>query len=209
MKVLLGMSGGIDSSAAAILLKNMGYSVIGLILRLFDHKMNKYYNASLEKNIQDAKNFSEMIGIKHHVVDVKKEFNETVINYFTFEYLLGHTSFPCIICNEKIKWPVLYQKMKDFNCDFLATGHYVNKIEVDGKYYIIKGEDEDKDQSFFLWPISQQILKKTIFPLGNYMKSEIKIILTEPVDSVAPGQAAAFYRNNKLLGGGFIVEAEN
>src|SRR3989304_5987100 len=178
MKVLLGMSGGVDSSAAAILLKEKGYEVIGISLKFWDNSTHKnYIDKSLEKNIRDAEAIAKIIGIKHYIVDLRATYKNVVVNYFVGDYLKGRTPFPCIICNREMKWPALHSKMREFGCDAIATGHYVNILQENNHYYITKGIDENKDQSFFLWPLSQEILKNAIFPLGTWRKTDVKTLV--------------------------------
>jgi tRNA-specific 2-thiouridylase len=175
MRVLLGMSGGIDSSVAAILLQEKGYEVIGMTLRVWSENDN-INNKSIPAYIVEAQDLAKRLNIEHYVVDVREEFYNSVISYFKKEYLKGRTPNPCAKCNIIIKWHFLNEYAIKTNCDYIATGHYVNKITIDKFHYITKGVDEDKDQSFFLWGLSQEILEKAIFPLGNYTKQDVKDI---------------------------------
>ncbi len=162
------MSGGIDSSVAAGILKQQGYEVIGVTL-LFYHTGTDY-----PAYVDEAKQLAQQLGIEHHVLDVRKAFADTVVRYFTDEYLAGRTPSPCILCNEKVKWKYLLEKADDFNCQYVATGHYINIVNENGTYYIYKGVDTVKDQSYFLWNLDQDILARTLTPLGNYTKQQIK-----------------------------------
>lgn len=178
MRILVGMSGGIDSSAAAILLKEQGHDVVGVSFNFYDGSAdNDFFDINHKKSIVEATGFAGKIGITHHIVDVKNEFKDIVINYFIKEYLHGRTPFPCIICNNQVKWPYLIAKAEELHCDYIATGHYVNIEKEDEKFYITKGFDEEKDQSFFLWGLGQDILKKVLFPLGKLNKQKARDIV--------------------------------
>lgn len=180
-RVVVGMSGGIDSSVAACLLKEEGYEVIGINLKLFSQENNegfaKYGSGCCGvQGIEDARNVAQKIGIPFYVLNCEKEFENKVINYFCEEYLNGRTPNPCIICNEKIKFGILLEISKSLNADYIATGHYA-RIEYDDltkRYILKKGKDEEKDQSYFLFSISQDQLSHIIFRLGEYRKAEIR-----------------------------------
>lgn len=167
--VLLGMSGGIDSTVAAILLKNKGYKVVGCTLKMF--KTND--KTKTERNI---KFLTERLGIEHITLDISKKFNTTVIKYFCNEYVNGRTPFPCAVCNPQIKFKYLYDLVKRKNYKYIATGHYaINKL-YNNNYYIHQGLDKNKDQSFFLWGLNRDVLKSIIFPLGNLLKENVREI---------------------------------
>lgn len=180
-KVLLGMSGGVDSSVSAILLKKQGYEVIGATMKLWtgDTKIDKEKN---EKTIKDVKAVCDKLGIKHYVFDAQKEFEECVINNFVSQYQNAETPNPCIECNKYIKFGYFYNKAKELNCDYIATGHYA-RIEYSKKYnqYILrKSKEEKKDQSYFLYTIPKERLGSIIFPLQDYnSKEEIRLIAKE------------------------------
>ncbi|NOR74777.1 MAG: tRNA 2-thiouridine(34) synthase MnmA [Draconibacterium sp.] len=168
VRVLLGMSGGIDSSVAAILLQDQGYEVVGITF---------LFGGSPEQNnsiSHDAKNLAEKLNIKHFVVDLQQVFRSTVISYFKSEYLAGRTPFPCAYCNPKIKFKYLNIYAEKEKCEFISTGHYVQTKFYNGKNFIYQGVDEDKDQSFFLWGLSQKVIQKLIFPLGDYDKQTVR-----------------------------------
>ena len=170
------MSGGVDSSVAAILLKNKKYEVIGITLRIWSENDNINNNSYTPTYITEAQSLAKSLNIKHIVLDIREEFYNTIISYFKEEYLKGKTPNPCTKCNTIIKWKILNDYALKIKCNKIAMGHYVNKIKIKDKYYITQGIDNDKDQSFFLWGLSQDILKKTIFPLGNLTKQQVKDI---------------------------------
>ena len=163
MKVVVGISGGVDSAVSAKLLKNDGYDVLGITMVLFDDEK------SLQM-INDAKKVCEEVGIKHLVLDLKKEFQNIVINNFIESYKNGKTPNPCVLCNKYLKFGLLYEKAKELGYDYIATGHYVDII--DNNLCIC---DNNKDQSYFLYGINKDILSKIIFPLRKFNnKDEIR-----------------------------------
>uniref|UniRef100_UPI003217EC95 tRNA 2-thiouridine(34) synthase MnmA n=1 Tax=uncultured Draconibacterium sp. TaxID=1573823 RepID=UPI003217EC95 len=167
-RVLLGMSGGIDSSVSAMLLQDQGYEVVGITF-LFSgtDKQNHHF-------LHDAKELAERLKIKHITVDLRIEFEKIVINYFIEEYSKGYTPFPCAYCNPILKFKYLNEYAEKENCDFIATGHYVKTGFYKGKKYLFQGMDPEKDQSFFLWGLERKVIDKLIFPLGKYEKTEIR-----------------------------------
>lgn len=180
-RVLLGMSGGVDSSVSAILLKRQGYEVIGATMKLWCGA-NKEEKEKNEKSIQDAKRVCEKLEIEHYVFDAQNEFKKYVINDFVEEYKNAKTPNPCIECNKKIKFGYFFDKAEELNCDYVATGHYA-RIEYSEKYnqYVLKkSKEERKDQSYFLYTIPKEKLSKIIFPLQDYTsKEEIRKIAQE------------------------------
>jgi tRNA-specific 2-thiouridylase len=167
-RVLLGMSGGIDSSVSAMLLQEQGYEVVGITF-LFGEMVEVNETFS-----RDAKALADKLGIKHLTINLQKEFKNTVIKYFVDEYLNGRTPFPCAYCNPKVKFYYLEEYAKKENCAFIATGHYAQIKEYKGKKYIYQGVDPEKDQSFFIWGLSENLIQKLIFPLGGFEKTEIR-----------------------------------
>ena len=171
MRVLLGMSGGLDSTISALLLKEAGHTVVGLTLRTW-HRAP----IAMDQNIEKAQSIAQQIGVDHHIADIRDTFKQVVVDYFCKEYLDGRTPNPCNRCNPKIKWPVLLDKAKELNCNHIATGHYVRKQLHNDQWYIKKGADPSKDQSYFLWNLNQEILQKALFPLGNLTKKQVREI---------------------------------
>lgn len=175
-KVVLGMSGGTDSSVAAMLLKEEGYEVIGVSLWFFTSNHSYDKNDSVPDFIKDAQDLAKRLEIPHHVIDARQEFRDSIIQFFLDEYLAGRTPSPCIQCNPRLKWKLLLDKAKQLGCDSIATGHYIQILEENSVRYIHKGKDPAKDQSYFLWNLNQEILSRTITPLGKYTKSEVREI---------------------------------
>jgi len=174
-KVLLAMSGGTDSSVSAMLLKKEGFEVIGIHFSFFDSSWAQVeVMEQQERSIINVQELCKSLNIQYVEVNAAKEFYDTIITYFVSEFYEGRTPFPCAICNPELKWKLLYDKSIELNCDYIATGHYVKVIENNGLHYISPGIDPEKDQSFFLWGLNQEILKKTIFPLGDMKKIEVR-----------------------------------
>lgn len=172
MKVVLGMSGGTDSSVAAILLQEAGYEVIGVTFRFYE------YGGSTEY-LEDAAALAHRLGIEHIVIDARTLFRKQIIRYFIDEYMAGHTPVPCTLCNNYLKWPLLARLADERGIYAIATGHYVQKVFIDGLYYVTGGVDADKDQSFFLWGLKQEILSRMTLPLGAYTKEQVRTIAAQ------------------------------
>lgn len=171
-RVLLGMSGGTDSSVAALLLQEAGYEVTGITFRFYE------LNGSTEY-LEDARALADRLGIEHLIYDARRLFQSTIIDYFVSEYLHGRTPVPCTLCNNYLKWPLLKQVADERSIYHLATGHYVNKRLIGDHYHITCGRDRDKDQSFFLWGLPQEILRRMLLPMGDTTKVEVRQLAAE------------------------------
>ncbi len=178
-RILVAMSGGVDSSVASVMLHEQGYEVIGLTMKTWDYATaggsSKETGCCSLDSINDARSLAVGYGFPHYILDIREEFGDFVIDNFVDEYLAGRTPNPCVLCNTYIKWEALLKRADKLDCEFIATGHYANiRIQDSGRYVISKGKDEHKDQSYVLWGVSQENLARTKFPLGSFAKTEIK-----------------------------------
>ena len=171
-RVLLGMSGGTDSSVAALLLQDAGYEVVGVTFRFYEKDGSTEY-------LDDAHELCHRLGIQHIVSDERERFKSVIIDYFVREYMAGHTPVPCTLCNNRLKWPLLRQLADEMGIYYLSTGHYVQKRRIDGFWHIVNGVDEDKNQSFFLWGLPQDILERIVLPMGGLTKQRVREIAEE------------------------------
>lgn len=171
-RVLLGMSGGTDSSVAALLLQDAGCEVVGVTFRFYEKDGSTEY-------LEDARDLCSRLGIQHIISDQRELFKSTIIDYFVSEYMAGHTPVPCTLCNNYLKWPLLRQIADEMGIYYLATGHYVQKQKIDGFWHITNGVDEDKNQSFFLWGLLQDILERMVLPMGGLTKQRVREIAEE------------------------------
>ncbi len=182
-RVLVAMSGGIDSSVAAVMLHEQGYEVVGMTMKTWDYASaggsKKETGCCSLDSINDARNIAVSLGFPHYIIDIREEFGDYVINHFTDEYIAGRTPNPCVLCNTHIKWDSLLRRADKLGCDFIATGHYAKIRNENDRFVISKGLDENKDQSYALWGISQASLSRTIFPLGDLRKTEIRVMAVE------------------------------
>lgn len=172
------MSGGIDSSVAAMLLHEQGYEVIGITMKTWDYSSSggtrKTTGCCSLDDINDARILAVNMGFHHIILDIREEFGDFIIDNFVDEYLAGRTPNPCVLCNTHIKWDALLKRADQLGCDFIATGHYAQLRNENGRYIISKGKDENKDQSYVLWGLSQESLARTLFPLGGFDKPAIR-----------------------------------
>jgi tRNA-specific 2-thiouridylase len=166
-RVLLGMSGGTDSSVAAMRLLEAGYEVIGVTFRFYE------LNGSTEY-LEDARNLAERLGIRHVTYDAREIFARQIIEYFVQEYLAGRTPVPCTLCNNYLKWPLLAKIADEMGIFYIATGHYARNIRLNETVYITHAADLDKDQTFFLWGLKQDILNRMLLPMGDITKVEAR-----------------------------------
>ncbi len=178
-RILVAMSGGVDSSVASVMLHEQGYEVIGLTMKTWDYASaggsSKETGCCSLDSINDARSLAVAYGFPHYILDIRDEFGDFVIDNFVDEYLAGRTPNPCVLCNTHIKWEALLKRADKLDCEFIATGHYANiRLQDNGRYVISKGKDEHKDQSYVLWGVSQENLARTKFPLGSFAKSEIR-----------------------------------
>lgn len=178
-RVLVAMSGGVDSSVAAVMLHEQGYEVIGITMKTWDYASSggssKETGCCSLDSINDARALAVGYGFPHYILDIRDEFGDFVIDNFVDEYIAGRTPNPCVLCNTHIKWSALMKRADKLDCEFIATGHYANiRIHDNGRHVISKGLDENKDQSYVLWGVSQENLARTQFPLGNFTKNEIR-----------------------------------
>ncbi len=178
-KVLVAMSGGIDSTVAALMLHKEGYEVVGITMKTWDYTASgggkKETGCCNLDSFNDARMAAVQHGFPHFILDIREEFGSFVVENFVEEYLAGRTPNPCVLCNTHIKWRALLKRADALGCDFIATGHYAQIHQhTNGRYFIRKGVDATKDQSYVLWGLEQDLLSRTLLPLGTYQKSEIR-----------------------------------
>lgn len=203
-RVLIGMSGGIDSTVAAILLLEQGYELVGATFRTFDSIKDsciaKEKGCCSVESIMEAQHMAATLGFEHHILDFRDTFREHVIANFVSEYACGRTPNPCVLCNSHIKWGKLMQAAEQYGCDMIATGHYAQIAEHRGHTYLKNAVDTHKDQTYFLWMLTEENLRHTLFPLGGLTKTEVRQIALEhgfeQLSKKAESQEICFVPNN-------------
>ena len=183
------MSGGVDSSVAAFLLQQASYEVVGVTLKMWSYEKTYHGKTGTHSDcdfITDAQNLAKKLGIEHHVVDIQEKFEKTIIQYFVDEYFAGRTPNPCVLCNPTMKLGTLFHCAVKLGCEKVATGHYLQLNNENGRYFVSRGKDITKDQSYVLWKMSQAQLSRCIFPLGEFTKEEVKALaLSYGIASIA------------------------
>ena len=183
-KVLVAMSGGVDSAVALLKIIEMGYDAIGVTMKLWEYNnvggnVLKENNCCAIESINNAKLVCERLGVPHYTIDFTKDFEEKVINNFVDEYLSGRTPNPCVRCNSYVKWDTFINQADKLGAKYIATGHYANIKKNNNQYKITRGKDKGKDQSYVLWGIPMETLSRTILPLGNLRKREVRQIAAD------------------------------
>ena len=221
MRVLIAMSGGIDSAVAAMLLLEQGHDLVGITFRTFDSInescLSREKGCCSVESIMEAKHLAQTLGFPHHIVDFRETFRRHVIANFVDEYAHGRTPNPCVLCNSHIKWGELLKAADEYQCDCIATGHYARIAEHRGHQYLRNAVDTRKDQTYFLWMLTEDNLRRTLFPLGGLTKTEVRQIALqkgfERLSRKTESQEICFVPNNDyrtfLAGQGVQVAAGN
>lgn len=177
-RVVVGMSGGVDSSVTALLLKEQGYEVIGIFMKNWDDT-DEFGHCTAEDDAEDVRRVCEQIGIPYYTVNFEKQYYDKVFAYFLDEYRHGRTPNPDVLCNREIKFGEFLQTALDLGAQYVATGHYARVIEQDGQFQLLRGVDSNKDQTYFLNALSQEQLSRAMFPIGHLPKPEVRRIALE------------------------------
>jgi tRNA-specific 2-thiouridylase len=173
------MSGGVDSSVAAFLLQQAGYEVVGITLKMWSYEKTYHGKAGAISDsdfIADAQALAKALHIEHHIVDIQDNFAQTIIQDFVDEYFAGRTPNPCVLCNPTMKFGTLFHYANQLDCEKVATGHYLGLKNENGRFFVSRGKDLTKDQSYVLWKMSQEQLSRCLFPLGAFTKEEVKTL---------------------------------
>lgn len=177
-RVVIGMSGGVDSSVAALLLKQQGYDVIGIFMKNWDDT-DELGRCTAEEDFEDVRHVCDQIGIPYYTVNFEKEYWDKVFTYFLDEYRRGRTPNPDVMCNKEIKFKAFLDRALQLGADYLATGHYAQVAYNDGEYHLLRGADSNKDQTYFLNALGQNQLSRAVFPIGHLPKAEVRKIALE------------------------------
>ena len=224
-KVAVGLSGGVDSSIAAALLKEKGNDVVGITMQTFDASMpvagsvkHACYGPGEEEDVKAAAGICSKLGIPFQVIDLREEFRDHVIEYFRGEYLAGRTPNPCVVCNHRLKFGFLLKKAKEAGVDFkyFATGHYARIEETGERFFLKKAADISKDQTYFLYRLTPEQLAKTLFPIGDYTKQQVREIAhslgletadrSESQDFIDGGDYSIFFKEEEVNEGDIVDE---
>jgi len=227
-KIAVGLSGGVDSSVAAALLHEQGHEVIGIIMEIFDGSVgvkesarHACYGPGEKGDVEAAASVCHTFGIPFHVIDLKKEYRSHVLEYFRGEYLAGRTPNPCIVCNQRLKFGFLLEKAKKAGLEFdmFATGHYAQIIKFGERYLLKKAFNLSKDQTYFLYALTQKQISQTIFPLGGYTKQQVRkiagslgletAIRPESQDFIAGGDYSPLFNDEEIEEGDIVDEKGN
>jgi tRNA-specific 2-thiouridylase len=223
--VAVGMSGGVDSSVAAALLKESGYEVIGLSMEIFDGSVtvkdsNRHacYGPDEKEDIETAASICEKLGMEFHIIDLRKEYRRYVIDYFRKNYLEGNTPNPCVVCNHRLKFGFLLEKAREAGVEFqfFGTGHYARIEDSGGRFLLKRATDLSKDQSYFLYALTSEQLSHTLFPLGEYTKPEVRAMARslglesadrrESQDFISGGDYSPLFREEEVKEGEIVDE---
>ncbi len=225
-RIAIGLSGGVDSSVAAALLKSQGHELLGLTMRVYDESFgvqegakHACFGPGENEDIEVSQRIADKLGIAYHVIDLRKEYRERVLDYFRDEYLAGRTPNPCVRCNTLLKFGFLLDRARESGLDFdaFATGHYARIGQRRGKSCLMKGVDPAKDQSYFIYRLSSEQLAGIVFPLGGYTKPQVRAMarefgletaeLPESQDFIAGGDYGSLFKDSALSEGDIVDEA--